>query len=104
MRLTLALLRKRMPKGHIYLGKHRKIPKVTEVVTGNLGRRLEVEEQNMYILRHPYLTLEQAWGHGAALGKGKQFYERVRNHKEKWLTSVTVEEQYDTLRNNDKWD
>ncbi|XP_071518536.1 large ribosomal subunit protein mL63 [Panulirus ornatus] len=103
MRLTLSLLR-RMPNGNIYGGKHRKIPKVTELETGNCTKRLQVEEQNMFYLRHPYLTLDQSWGHAKALGKHVDFVRRMYVQKQKIIPNVTMEERYKTLRNTDVWD
>ncbi|MPC10904.1 ribosomal protein 63, mitochondrial-like isoform X2 [Portunus trituberculatus] len=104
MRLALVLLRKRMPNGHIYSGKNRLYPKVTGLDKADMRRRLEIEEQNMLILRHPYLTLDQSWGHAKALGKGKIFCDKMKNSSEKWLPNVTIEERFETLKNNDIWD
>uniref|UniRef100_A0A0P4WT07 Ribosomal protein 63, mitochondrial n=2 Tax=Scylla TaxID=6760 RepID=A0A0P4WT07_SCYOL len=104
MRLALVLLRKRMPNGHIHTGKHRLYPKVTKMDTADMKRRLEIEEQNMLILRYPYLTLDQSWGHAQALGKGKAFCDKMKNFSEKWLPNVTIEERFETLRNKDIWD
>ncbi|XP_064097080.1 large ribosomal subunit protein mL63-like [Macrobrachium nipponense] len=108
MRLALAALasfRKTYP-GHMYRGKHRKRPYATEEAIAARIKFLKMEEQNMFYLRHPYLTLEQSWGHSQELGKQKAFIREMhlmklnRNAK----PSVTIEERYDMLRNNDVWD
>ncbi|XP_050715299.1 ribosomal protein 63, mitochondrial-like [Eriocheir sinensis] len=104
MRLALTLLRKKMPNGHIYIGKHRMIPKPTPEAMEGMTKRLQVEERNMFILRHPYLTIEQSFGHAGALGKSQAFFQRRRNEEEKWMPNVTLEERFETLRNDDKWD
>ncbi|XP_045584376.1 large ribosomal subunit protein mL63 [Procambarus clarkii] len=104
MRLSLLLLRRKMPNGYIYGGKHRKYPKVTELEVGNAVKGLKVEEENMFYLRHPYLTLDQSWGHAQALGKGKAFIRKMYAAQQKVKPTVTLEERYTTLRNTDVWD
>ncbi|XP_053632874.1 large ribosomal subunit protein mL63 [Cherax quadricarinatus] len=104
MRLSVLLFRKKMPNGNIWIGKHRMIPKVTELETGNASKRLQLEEQNMFYLRHPYLTLDQSWGHATALGKHKAFIRRMYLKQQKFQPNVTLEERYNILRNTDHWD
>ncbi|KAK4326419.1 hypothetical protein Pmani_003072 [Petrolisthes manimaculis] len=93
-----------MPNGNIYTGKHRLYPKVKDCVIENVNKKLALEEQNMFYLRHPYLTLEQSWGHATAMGKGKEFIQRKTLEKEKWMEDVTIESRYATLNNKDVWD
>ncbi|XP_042209310.1 ribosomal protein 63, mitochondrial-like [Homarus americanus] len=104
MRITLTLFRRKMPPGNIYGGKHRKTPKVTELETGNATKKLQVEEQNMFYLRHPYLTLDQSWGHAKALGKAKAFIRQKNVEQQKVMPNVTLEERYKNLRLTDVWD
>lgn len=57
MRLFQALFRYRNnPNGNIYTGKHRLVKPVTISDLQKLKTQLEMEEQNMFYLRHPYLT------------------------------------------------
>lgn len=50
------------------------------------------------------LFQEQSFGHAGALGKAKAFYQRRRLEEENWMPNVTLEERFETLRNEDKWD
>lgn len=108
MRITATLLRsfRKATPGNIYIGKHRKWPKVTEEAFENKIKRLKIEEENMFLLRHPYLTLDQSWGHAIELGKNQKFerekYLELQNKKAK--PDVTLEERYTHLRNTDVWD
>lgn len=57
MRLALMLLRsKTNPNGHMYRGKHRKIKPVFIEDLQKLRNAYAIEEENMFYLRHPYLT------------------------------------------------
>lgn len=57
MRLALVLLRsKTNPNGHMFRGKHRKVKPVVIEDLQKLRNQFEIEERNMFFLRHPYLT------------------------------------------------
>lgn len=56
MRLAIALLRKKMPNGHIYRGKYRIVPPTTGKHIAQKRIDYEIEEKNMLYLRHPFLT------------------------------------------------
>lgn len=57
MRLFLALCRyRKTPNGNIYTGKHRLVKPVEFADKQKLKDQLEMEERNMFYLRHPYLT------------------------------------------------
>lgn len=57
MRLTCILFRKNLlPNGHLFKGKDRLVRKVLPVDLRRLQDRFEIEEKNMFYLRHPYLT------------------------------------------------
>ncbi|KAK7086339.1 Ribosomal protein 63, mitochondrial [Halocaridina rubra] len=103
--MLLARFRKTYP-GNIYGGKNRKRPYVDEPVIASKVKAIQLEEQNMFYLRHPYLTLEQSWGHAAELGRRKDFIQskHVQRVNEKTKPHVTLEEQYDMLRVRDVWD
>lgn len=57
MRLFSALFRRRyMPNGHIYRGKDKIIKPITKEDLSQLRLDLEIQEKNMFYLRHSYLT------------------------------------------------
>lgn len=57
MKISVVLLRRNLlPNGHIFRGKDRLVKKVEPKHLRGLQRDLEIEEQNMLYLRHPYLT------------------------------------------------
>lgn len=62
MRLFFALCRKKMPHGHIFRGKDRLVKPVELAHISKLQHDLEIEERNMFLLRHAYLTPVSDWG------------------------------------------
>ncbi|XP_076037573.1 large ribosomal subunit protein mL63 [Oratosquilla oratoria] len=104
MRLGILLLRKRSIPGNIYIGKNRVTPKVGPLAVEGARKRLAQEEENMFYLRQPYLTLEQSWGHAKELGKDKTWLYNVRQKQKKFQPDVTIEERFSVLKNNDRWD
>lgn len=56
MRLAIALLRKRMPGGHVFRGKYRLVREVTGKDIAAKRIDYAIEEQNMFYLRHSFLT------------------------------------------------
>lgn len=56
MRLTTVLGRIKNPNGHIFRGKNRLVRQVTLEDISLLKQKMELEEKNMFYLRHPYLT------------------------------------------------
>lgn len=57
MKITSILFRRnRLPNGHIFRGKDRLVKKVEPVHLRRLEQDFAVEEQNMFYLRHPYLS------------------------------------------------
>lgn len=58
MRLFQVLCRYRnTPNGNIYTGKHRIVKPVTFNDIQKLKTQVEMEEHNMFYLRHPFLTV-----------------------------------------------
>ncbi|VEN49553.1 unnamed protein product [Callosobruchus maculatus] len=104
MRLFPALFRKKMPNGNIFTGKHRLVRKVTIEDVQKLKNQLQIEEQNMFLLRHPYLSPEQSFGHARALGKNEantiKTLTKVRPYKE----HVTIESRLAHLRVKEAWE
>lgn len=56
MRIFPALCRYRMPGGNIFRGKYKIVFPATAKDVSNLKYDFEIEEKNMFYLRHPYLT------------------------------------------------
>lgn len=57
MKLTQILFRRnRLPNGHIFRGKDRLVKQVEPKHLRSLEQSFAIEEQNMFYLRHPYLT------------------------------------------------
>jgi len=111
MRLNIVLqfLNKKVKiPGNRFNGKHRLYPKVTKMDINQLKSRLRVEENNMLLLRNPFLSLEQSWGHAQDLGKHEQWIHKkyLEKHMEKVQKRppVTLEERYATLERADDWD
>ncbi|KAL1501041.1 hypothetical protein ABEB36_006445 [Hypothenemus hampei] len=104
MRLFVALCKKRMPNGHIYRGKHRLYKEVTKDDLRNLREHLEVEEKNMFYLRHSYLTPEQSFGHARALGKREENRIKIVTTRKDYYEHVKLESRLGHLRVNEGWD
>ncbi|XP_056636838.1 uncharacterized protein LOC130892951 [Diorhabda carinulata] len=105
MRLFYALFRrKHMPNGNIHTGKHRiwKQPTIEDVI--KLKNAFEIEEQNMFYLRHAYLTPEQSSGHARALGKNEENLIKTKTKQKPFYDKVTVESRLAHLRVNEGWD
>ncbi|ODM95687.1 Ribosomal protein 63, mitochondrial [Orchesella cincta] len=106
MRLTLALLKKKMPNGYIWAGKHRLAHHVYPHNIQRMVTRLQIEEKNMLYLRHPYLTPEQDRGHAIALDKHEDWIRRMNLYRAavRVRPSVRLEEKFDKLRTTDSWE
>jgi len=66
----------------------------------------EREEQNMLILRHPYLTVEQSHGYMKDLeNRGDKFMKRMLEYKrEKFQKEITIAERLCHMRVSEAWD
>lgn len=103
MRLTLCLLKKR-PLGYLFRGKYRLVKEVTPKDRNNLINDYAREEQNMFYLRHPYLTSEQSQGHAQALKKKEQWLDNFRKVRTTYKDHFTMEMQYSHLNVKDAWE
>lgn len=57
MRLFNSLCKRfKFPNGNIWIGKHRIVKQVTLEHLAKLRTQFEIEEKNMFYLRHAYLT------------------------------------------------
>jgi len=84
MRLGLALLGNVCKIPYRFRGKYRKVKKPSMHDLLKMKQDFEREEQNMLILRHPYLTVEQS------SGAMKELYGKKSSHlrTEKFLTKM----------------
>ena len=57
MHLTLVNMFKKSVNGHIFRGKYRLVMRVSKKAMDSKVREFEVQEQNMLLLRNPYLTM-----------------------------------------------
>lgn len=65
------------------------------------------EEQNMLLLRHPYLTIEQTRGHmkEVTLQKRIDFINAKREEQnEKFHKEITIADRLNHLKIRDAWD
>lgn len=105
MRLFAALFRrKHMPNGHIYRGKDRIVKPVLWEHKQLLKNDFEMEERNMFLLRHPYLSPEQSSGHTKALGRPEEKFIKLRTKVKEFKDNVTIESRLGHLRYSEAWD
>ncbi|XP_046739016.1 ribosomal protein 63, mitochondrial [Diprion similis] len=103
MRLTTALFRFKHPNGHMYHGKYRLVKAVTNESFRALRWDYEIEEQNMLLLRYPYLTVEQSSGHMKDL-RADPVSKWNKEKSEKFSKITTLEDRLMHLKVRDTWD
>jgi len=108
MRLGLALLASRYINKipYRFRGKYRKVKKPTFYDLLKMNHDLEREEQNMLILRHPYLTPEQSCGHMKELeNRTEKFFNMIKEEKRrKFQKEITIADRLSHLRVTEAWD
>lgn len=107
MRVTNILLYRVHNIPFRFRGKHGKIKQPTMKDIWQFKRDLEREEQNMLILRHPYLTSEQAYGHMASLNQQKtiNFLNAKREERNlKFNQDITIADRLKHLLVKESWD
>jgi len=105
MRLVSFLLNRRLPPGRIYAGKHRIIHKFGEENSNRLRNRFAIEEQNMFYLRHPFLSSEEASGFSKELGKHEKWMANVKSKVKPYRPNATLEDRLVAPLNTAKnWD
>ncbi|EFA08456.1 large ribosomal subunit protein mL63 [Tribolium castaneum] len=105
MRLFQALCRrKNSVPGNVWIGKHRLSRSVTMQDVAKLRNQFEIEEKNMFYLRHSYLTPEQSYGHAIALGKPQEKYVALITRKKDYKDNITIESMLGHLRHKEAWD
>lgn len=101
MKVTTRLL-KEIP--YRFRGKYRivKDPKFMDLL--KLRHDFEREERNMLILRHPYLTSEQSYGHMKHV-ETVNVMKRFQAEKiEKFSKRITIEDRLNHLKVSESWD
>ncbi|EDW62722.1 large ribosomal subunit protein mL63 [Drosophila virilis] len=106
MQLTLINLFKKTVPGHIFRGKRRLVKPVSKRAMDTLTREYERQEHIMFLLRHPYLTLEQSSGHAKELQKRDKLVAKWTDEqtRSKMKPHVTIEERLQHLRVKEAWD
>lgn len=56
MRLSVVQFFKKSVNGHIFRGKYRLVKRVSLQAMNTLQKEYEIQDRNMMLLRHPYLT------------------------------------------------
>lgn len=71
-----------------------------------MKKDFEREEQNMLILRHPYLTIEQCHGHTKEIKDKKTlFYEKIQAGKiEEFSKQITIADRLNHMKVSEAWD
>uniref|UniRef100_A0A336LRH6 CSON012283 protein n=1 Tax=Culicoides sonorensis TaxID=179676 RepID=A0A336LRH6_CULSO len=106
MRLSALMFFKKTVNGYIFRGKNRLVKPVSRRSVKSLHKEYEVNEQNMLLLRHPYLTVEESKGHAKALGAFENKMEKYRKIQliGRMRPDVTLEGRLGHLTIKDAWD
>jgi len=106
MRLTLALLKRKQPPGNIWTGKHRLGHHAYALNIQGFVNRLKIEENNMLLLRYPYLTQDQEFEHGKALDKKEKRMDRLKLElaAKKVIKSTRFEDKLKHLCLAERWE
>ncbi|XP_014486015.1 PREDICTED: uncharacterized protein LOC106750289 [Dinoponera quadriceps] len=106
MRLGLTLFKYKCTIPHRFRGKYRivKDPSLKDLY--RMRQDFDREEQNMLILRHPYLTIEQSFGHAQALRDNTQvFLDKYREEKrQKFYKEISFADHLCHVGYGEKWD
>ncbi|KAL0115386.1 hypothetical protein PUN28_010723 [Cardiocondyla obscurior] len=105
MRLGLSLFAAfKLP--HRFRGKYRLVKKPTIEDLTKMKHDFEREEQNMLILRHPYLTREQSENHMKVVSDKKtEFLEKkYAEYRAKFQKEITYAEHLGHLEVKNAWD
>ncbi|XP_076293980.1 large ribosomal subunit protein mL63 [Lasioglossum baleicum] len=90
-----------------YRGKYRKERKITFADMMEFKWDLEREEQNMLLLRHPYLTIEQSRGHMTEFKDEKHLnlitgWQENRNAR--FNKRITITDRLNYYMQNEPWE
>uniref|UniRef100_A0A8D8TIP1 Uncharacterized protein n=1 Tax=Cacopsylla melanoneura TaxID=428564 RepID=A0A8D8TIP1_9HEMI len=107
MHLTNILLRggRKLPRGSIKIGKHRLVKPVNDL---NIARKIEeykIEEQNMFLLRHPFLSVKEEQGYLADQNKHEKWVtEKKLINLKKFEKHTKLGDHLCDLRSGESWD
>lgn len=106
MKIFQVLFRRNLlPNGHLFRGKDRLVHPVLSKDLRKIRQDFEVEEQNMFYLRHPYLTEAESSGHAKALCKAEKRKAAFENKTRRiFKQDVTIYERLGHLRVSEGWD
>lgn len=107
MRITNIFLYKVHNIPYRFRGKYAKIRKPTFKNIMDFKNDLEREEENMLILRHPYLTIEQSQGHMKEARKQNyltQLSKWRQEKNEKFNKKITISDRLNHLKVANAWD
>ncbi|CAH1401994.1 unnamed protein product [Nezara viridula] len=92
-------------KTDIELKKDRIVKPVTKKAVELLKKDLALEEENMFYLRHPFLTREQSAGHARYLQKYETRLQKYRNQRnEKFAKHRTLKNELSHLKTKEQWE
>lgn len=105
MRLTQILFRRGFLVRKKWSGKNRIKVEPAEITKLGLMKRLAWEEENMFYLKHPYLTMEQERsGYAKALGKPLERKAALILNRQNMIPDVKIEDRLNHLKVSEKWD
>ncbi|XKL64920.1 hypothetical protein PGB90_005006 [Kerria lacca] len=79
--LLIKFLPKKYPKGNMWRGKYRLVRKVTRADIQQTITALDIEEKNMFFLRHPYLKSEEYKEMEKHYRTFEKFLERIKQDR-----------------------
>ncbi|CAG7837568.1 unnamed protein product, partial [Allacma fusca] len=96
----------RRAQGFQWIGKHRLAHGIYPRSLESLAKRIRTEEQNLFYLRHPYLTVEQEDGHAKELKKFDKWLnnKRLENAVFRTRPSVRMEDKLGHLNVSSAWE
>lgn len=107
MHITQILLRgpRKYPKGSIWQGKFRIVKPVTDLAKANKIVEYKIEEQNMFLLRHPYLSVEEEKGYLKEQNKHEKWVnEKKTAQLKKFVKHTKLADHLCDLRSQEAWD
>ncbi|XP_067132516.1 large ribosomal subunit protein mL63 [Centruroides vittatus] len=93
---------RRIP-GHLYRGKIRIVPPVTNKRKCVMWKEMLLEEENIMYLSNPYLTEEQEKGYMEALGK-EEFWHYMLVKEKKFLENRFIEDHLSHMNVTRCWE
>lgn len=107
MHLTNILLRgmRKFPRGSIYIGKNRLVRPVLPLGKALKIEEIKIEERNMFLLRHPYLSPEEERGYVKNQNKHEKWVnEKKMIQLKKFERHTKLTDHLCDLRHGERWD